>query len=1406
MKAFYKSVASIAGAALLVALVVVASFWAFEQTKSAAVARKHTYEVIDRANVLLSALKDAETGERGYALTGDKSFLGPYLAVRDSVGGQLAELRRLASIGAASKQLNVIAPLMDAKMAELSQVIELRRANNMTAVLAVVADGQGKGLMDSIRVEMSGFIQMESDALARHDAAFQSNMRHLFAIIVTASLLTLLFVLLFAYLIHRETEHRLKHQVHLETLHLLEVQEETNKQLQQANATLQVSEEKFAVTLNSIGDGVIATNAEGKVMFLNPVAEQLTGWTQAEAINRPVDEIFHIINEETRQPATIPVMACLAKGTIQGLANHTVLIARDGSECAIADSCAPIRDRDGQRVGAVLVFRDVTKRNQAEEDLRHLNRELRAITNCNQILMRAEDEQTLLNDICRVICDEAGYQMVWVGYAENDEAKTIRNIAWAGPENGYLEQARLTWADTERGRGPCGTAIRSGDSACIQDFTADPLAIPWRSAALQYGYRSSIALPLKDENANTFGILSIYSTTPNAFIPEETRLLKELSGDLAFGIRVLRAHATRIQAEEALLKGGALQVAIFNSANFSSIATDAKGVIQIFNVGAERMLGYAAADVMNKITPADISDPQEVIARAKALSVELSTPITPGFEALVFKASRGIEDIYELTYIRKDGSRFPAVVSVTALRDAQNAIIGYLLIGTDNTARKMAEAALLKAGALQSAIFNSANFSSIATDAKGVIQIFNVGAERMLGYAAADVMNQITPADISDPQEVIVRAKALSLELDTTIKPGFEALVFKASRGIEDIYELTYIRKDGSRFPAVVSVTALRDAQNAIIGYLLIGTDNTARKQVEAEQKQLDQRLRDQQFYTRSLIESNIDALMMADPLGIITDVNKQMEALTGCTRDELIGAPFKKYFTDPERAEASIKLALNGKKVTNYELTARARDGRETVVSYNATTFYDRDRKLQGVFAAARDVTERKRFDLALQETNIELENAKSAAEKANLAKSDFLSSMSHELRSPLNAILGFAQLMESATPPPAAAQAESISQILQAGWHLLKLINEILDLSVIESGKVSLSPESVSLAEVMSECQAMMEPQAQPRGVRMTFPKFGKSIYVKADRTRLKQIIINLLSNAIKYNKEKGSVVVDCTANTPGYIRISVADTGAGLPAEKLAQLFQPFNRLGQEAGGVAGTGIGLVVTRRLTELMEGILGVESTVGVGSVFWCELHSATAPQLKITGSEIGTPAPPPLPAGAPLRSLLYVEDNPANMKLVEQLIARRPDIRLLTAVNGQLGIDLARTALPQVILMDVNLPGISGIEALKILRTDPLTAHIPIVALSANAMPRDIATGLNLGFFRYLTKPIIVKEFMDTLNAALEFAETRNSRNGIAPASCEKNEDRRPFTRMAQIDTKGNRLVTGSAVGAKDL
>src|SRR3954467_12376315 len=496
----------------------------------------------------------------------------------------------------------------------------------------------------------------------------------------------------------------------------------------------------------------------------------------------------------------------------------------------------------------------------------------------------------------------------------------------------------------------------------------------------------------------------------------------------------------------------------------------------------------------------------------------------------------------------------------------------------DVTSRAQAEEVLLKAGALQKAIFNSANFSSIATDAKGVIQIFNVGAERMLGYTAAEVMNKVTPADISDPQELIARAKALSAEAGTQITPGFEALVFKASRGIEDIYELTYFRKDGSRFPAVVSVTALRDAQDAIIGYLLIGTDNTARQQIEEERMKLDQRLRDQHFYTRSLLESNIDALMTTDPRGIITDVNKQMEALTGCTRDELIGAPFKSYFTDPLRAEIAISRVLAEGKLQNYELTARARDGKLTVVSYNATTFHDRDRRLQGVFASARDMTDLKRIEQALQQKNVELEDA-------SRMKSEFLANMSHELRTPLNAIIGFSEvLVDGLLGDMTEKQLRFIGDIFKSGKHLLSLINDILDLSKVEAGKMLLDLGMIEISSLLGNSLSIVKGQAAVRHVKLDMQLGDDLSSMNADGRKVKQIVYNLLSNAVKFTADGGKVTLraDRVPSTdvgkldglwqsrllpfaatefPEFLRLSVTDDGIGIAPEALEALFKPF-----------------------------------------------------------------------------------------------------------------------------------------------------------------------------------------------------------------------------------------------------
>ena len=527
------------------------------------------------------------------------------------------------------------------------------------------------------------------------------------------------------------------------------------------------------------------------------------------------------------------------------------------------------------------------------------------------------------------------------------------------------------------------------------------------------------------------------------------------------------------------------------------------------------------------------------------------------------------------------------------------------------------EEALLKTGALQNAILNSANFSSIATDDKGVIQLFNVGAERMLGYAAADVLNKITPADISDPQELIARADTLSAELGTPIAPGFDALVFKASRGIEDIYELTYIRKDGSRFPAIVSVTALRNDHGGIIGYLLIGTDNTARKRGEAEQQKLDQRLRDQHFYTRSLIESNIDALMTTDAAGIITDVNRQMEALTGCTRDELIGAPFKNYFTDPERAAAGIKRVLREKKITNYELTARARDGKMTVVSYNATTFYDRDRTLQGVFAAARDITERRHIEQMLQEKNVELESAKSIAEQTverleevEQLKKGFLSTVSHELRTPLTSIRGSLGLLASGAAGPLPDHVVEVVALAERNAiRLMALIEDILDLERLETGKIELHITRVPIASILRRAMESLAAFGA-HGVTVDAPTVSSSIDVDADR--IVQVLVNLLSNAVKFSPPSGVVTIAVTVDGQ-WTEFRVIDHGRGVPAAHRRAIFERFRQVDpSDAREKGGAGLGLAICKSIVEQHGGSIGVESEEGVGSAFWFRLASLT--------------------------------------------------------------------------------------------------------------------------------------------------------------------------------------------------
>ena len=500
---------------------------------------------------------------------------------------------------------------------------------------------------------------------------------------------------------------------------------------------------------------------------------------------------------------------------------------------------------------------------------------------------------------------------------------------------------------------------------------------------------------------------------------------------------------------------------------------------------------------------------------------------------------------------------------------------------------------------------------------------------------------------------------------------------------------------------------------------------------------------------------------VLTTPIVAITEIAREVVD----TRDYSRRAP---RIGDDEAAELADSF--------NAMLTEIEGRTRELEESHSTTVreAQERSRAQQEVMRLNEQLEQRvdeRTLQLAL--ANAELANANEEARSANQAKSAFLSSMSHELRTPLNAILGFAQILTSDVLPSTLEQKkEFANHILKSGRHLLTLINEILDLAKVESGTISLSMEPVTLSDALFECRTMIDPIAATRRVRVLFPDVDGAV-VMADRTRLKQVMLNLLSNAVKYNREDGVVVVGCEQPRPDRLRLSVQDTGHGLSQEQLAGLFQPFNRLGQEGGAQEGTGIGLVVTKRLVELMGGEIGVSSSPGVGSVFWIELastaplKSAISPAMNVAmnGAKSAAPgagaaqpaqAPATEPDAAEPHLLLYVEDNPANLRLVEEIVAFRRDLRLLAAPDGHLGLQLARAHRPQAILMDLNLPGMSGFEVLKQLRTDPETAAIPVIALTANAMPRDVERGLAAGFHRYLTKPIDIDKFTEAINSTL--------------------------------------------------
>jgi hypothetical protein len=403
------------------------------------------------------------------------------------------------------------------------------------------------------------------------------------------------------------------------------------------------------------------------------------------------------------------------------------------------------------------------------------------------------------------------------------------------------------------------------------------------------------------------------------------------------------------------------------------------------------------------------------------------------------------------------------------------------------------------------------------------------------------------------------------------------------------------------------------------------------------------------------------------------------------------------------------------------------------------------------------------------------ELVAARDVAERASQAKSEFLSRMSHELRTPLNAILGFGQLLELETRDP--EQADNVQEILHAGRHLLELINEVLDLARIEAGRLTVSREPVPLMPLVEDCLTLIRPLAEARRIRVTEAGRDCGEHVLADRVRLKQVLLNLLSNAVKYNREGGDIAIACIEEDDA-IQVRVSDSGPGLTPEQQARLFTAFERLDADQRAVEGTGIGLALSRRLVELMGGEIGVDSAPRQGSTFWLRLHATDGHPEPAHPSGGGHDAEPARPAGARRHDVLCIEDNPVNLRLIERILARREGVRMLSATTPSLGLELARAHRPDLVLLDINLPDMDGYEVMRCLRENPHTRHIPVVAVSANAMPADLERGKAAGFADYLTKPINMDRLMQAVDKALD---PNLDPSGITPGIVMDGEDDAP-------------------------
>jgi len=612
----------------------------------------------------------------------------------------------------------------------------------------------------------------------------------------------------------------------------------------------------------------------------------------------------------------------------------------------------------------------------------------------------------------------------------------------------------------------------------------------------------------------------------------------------------------------------------------------------------------------------------------------------------------------------------------------------------------------------------------VAKDLDGTILAWNEGARRIYGY---------------QPEEIIGKSGFLLHHPDDVKQGRAQAILDEARATGKWSGELRRVRKNGNVFDAMVSIMLRRNAKGDPVGFTMISHDLTESERVLSE-------LKESQTYNRSLFESSIDALATTDPLGIITDVNRQMCEMTGYSREELIGSPGKLYFTDPRRCEDGIRLVLAQDRITNYELVIRSRNGSETPVSYNATTFRSSDGKLKGVFAAARDNTAQKRLDTQLRHKNEELENQYRRVRVANRLKSEFLVNMSHEVRTPLNSIIGFSELMhDEKVGPINDKQKEYISDVLTSGRHLLRLINDVLDLAKVESGKLEFLPEPIDPKELVSEVRDVLRAQLAHKRLHLDIKIAAELNEIVIDPSKLKQVLFNYLSNAIKFTPEEGCVTVAMRPEGADDFIIEVKDTGIGIKPEDIKLLFVEYQQLDATASKkYQGTGLGLALAKRIVEAQGGSVGVTSVFGKGSVFFARLPRKQTVKPSTTHAIVGSTA-----SIAPgRRSVLVIEDNPSEQAWLASTLDGA-GYEVVAAANGAEALRLLNTKKFDAVTLDLLLPDMSGWDIMRQIREGGLNRDVSVVIVTVLA---DEGMGARFAIHNFLEKPVSREALLNAL------------------------------------------------------